>query len=171
MDLPFEFIEQALSNRHRIMGTSPQEEAPRSSWNTKIVRRDCELCKKEISNLEVHHIQHRASATNGLLQDGSSMNHESNLMVICQTCHDEIHAGTIVVGNLQQTSSGPERVVQHVETPKKKGKWTEEEWETITSTLKKYSSLSLKSIRWMLSSKHEIEISEAVLGKARKGTF
>jgi hypothetical protein len=37
--------------------------------------------------------------------------------------------------------------------------------------LKKYSSLSLKSIRAMLSSKHEIEISEAVLGKARKGTF
>jgi len=168
MDLPFEFIEQALTNRHRIMGTSTREEAPTSSWNTKIVRKECEICKKDATDLEVHHVQHRASATNGLLQDGSPMNHESNLMVICQTCHDNIHAGTIEVGNLQQTSSGPERIVTHVEIPKKKGKWTEEEWETITSTLKKYSSLSLKSIRAMLSSKHEIEISEAVLGKARK---
>jgi hypothetical protein len=40
--------------------------------------------------------------------------------------------------------------------------------ETIVDTLKKYPTLSLKSLRANLSSKHDIEISEAMLGKIRK---
>jgi transposase len=50
----------------------------------------------------------------------------------------------------------------------RKGKWSEDEHETIVDTLRKYSILSLKSIRAHLSSKHSIEISEGVLGKIRK---
>jgi DNA mismatch repair protein MutS len=170
MDLPLEFIEQALQNRHRIMGSVKQEEATPSSWNKEIVRRACESCQKPIvSDLEVHHLQPRASAQNKILQDGTHMNDKRNLMVLCETCHDRIHAGTLIVGDIQLTSSGPERVIQQVESPiKKNGKWTEEEIETVKSTLKKYTSLSLKSIRAQLSSKHSIEISEAMLGKMRR---
>ena len=39
MDLPFEFIEQALKNRHQIMGSTIQQDAAASSWNAEIVRR------------------------------------------------------------------------------------------------------------------------------------
>jgi DNA mismatch repair protein MutS len=170
MDLPLEFIEQALQNRHRIMGSVKQEEATTSSWNKDIVRRMCESCNCPIvSDLEVHHLQHRASAQNEILEDGSHMNDKRNLVVLCEECHDKIHAGTLVVGNIQITSNGPERVIYQVESPvKKKGKWTDEEIETVKSTLKKYTSLSLKSIRAQLSSKYSIEMSEAILGKMRK---
>jgi DNA mismatch repair protein MutS len=170
MDLPFEFIEQALQNRHRIMGSVKQEEATTSSWNKDIIRRACESCQKQIvSDLEVHHLQHRASAQNQILQDGTHMNDKRNLMVLCEACHDQIHAGTLIVGDIQLTSNGPERVIQRVDSPIKKGvKWTEEELETVKSTLKKYTSLSLKSIRAQLSSKHSIEISETMLGKMRR---
>lgn len=170
MDLPFEFIEQALQNRHRIMGSIKQEEATTSSWNKDIVRRTCESCQKPIvSDLEVHHLQHRASAQNQILADGTHMNDKRNLIVLCEACHDQIHAGTLVVGDIQLTSNGPERVIQQVESPTKKNrKWTEEEMETVKSTLKKYTSLSLKSIRAQLSSKHSIEMSESMLGKMRR---
>jgi hypothetical protein len=170
MDLPLEFIEQALQNRHRIMGSVKQEDAIHSSWNKEIVRRACESCQNLIvSDLEVHHLQHRASAQNQILEDGTHMNDKRNLVVLCEACHDKIHAGTLIVGDIQLTSNGPERVIQQVEPQiTKKGKWTEEEIETVKSTLKKYTSLSLKSIRAQLSSKHSIEMSEAVLGKMKK---
>jgi hypothetical protein len=97
------------------------------------------------------------------------MNDKRNLIVLCERCHDQIHAGTLVIGDIQLTSNGPERVIQQIEPQiKKKGKWTEEEIETVKSTLKKYTSLSLKMIRAHLSSKHSIEISEIMLGKMRR---
>lgn len=176
MDLPFEFIEQALKNRHQIMGSTTQQEATSSSWNTEIVRHKCEVCHKVMtSDLEVHHIKERASAANGVLEDGTHMNDKRNLIVICQGCHDNVHAGTIEIGEVKMTSNGPEREIiketSSVDSEKKsskKSKWSDEERQTIVDTLRKYSTLSLKSIRANLSSKHEIEISEAVLGKMRK---
>ena len=110
MDLPIDFIEQAIANRHKILGTSSQENALKSSWNSHIFKKECELCKKTATNLDVHHIQHRASATNGLLQDGTPMNHESNLIVLCQFCHQKIHNFSINVGTVHHTSNGPERM-------------------------------------------------------------
>jgi DNA mismatch repair protein MutS len=174
MDLPAEFIEQALENRRRIMGSVTQEEATSSSWNREIVRRECEVCKKPVpKELEVHHIKHRAHASEiGQLDDGTHMNDKRNLIVICQECHDRIHAGQIQVGDVQQTSDGPMRVIttsiSTVQSAVKKGKWSDEELQTVKETLQKYSSLSLKVIRGHLSSKHSIEISEGVLGKMKK---
>ena len=173
MDLPFEFIEQALKNRHQIMGSVKQEEATSSTWNTDIVRYSCEVCHKAItSDLEVHHIKERASASNGILEDGSHMNDKRNLIVICEGCHDKVHGGTINIGPIKMTSDGPQREIKEESSvnskTQKKSKWSNEENQTIVDTLRKYSTLSLKSLRAHLSSKHEIEISEAILGKMRK---
>ncbi len=179
MDLPFEFIEQALKNRHQIMGSTPQQEAVVSSWNTEITRRECEVCHKMVTNnLEVHHIQARETAKNGVLEDGTHMNDKRNLIVICEACHDKTHVGQLSIGEVKMTSDGPEREIVSIpptpaqetqqEGSKRKGKWSDEERETIINTLKKYSTLSLKSVRANLSSKYGIEISEGMLGKMRK---
>ena len=159
MDLPFEFIEQALKNRHKIIGTTNQIDASKSKWNTNIVRKECEICNKK-TDLEVHHIKERSEAVNGILKDGTNMNDKRNLIVICQDCHDSVHAGNIEIGDIKVTSNGPERQI--------KSKWTEEEHKIIMDTLQKYSKLSLKSLRAHLSSKHEINISETVLGKMKR---
>jgi DNA mismatch repair protein MutS len=178
MDLPFEFIEQALNNRHQIMNSVKQEDATSSNWNKEIVRKECEICHKVMkTDLEVHHIKPRAEAVNGILEDGSHMNDKRNLIVICNICHDMVHNGTIDIGDVKMTSDGPEREIikennsvssKEEKKPLKKSKWSYNEHQTIVDTLHKYSTLSLKSIRAHLSSKHEIEISEAVLGKMRK---
>jgi hypothetical protein len=124
------------------------------------------------SDLEVHHIKERASASNGVLEDGTHMNDKRNLIVICEKCHDKVHGGTIDIGPVKITSDGPEREIKETSSvnskSQKKSKWSNEEHQTIMDTLRKYSTLSLKSLRAHLSSKHEIEISEAILGKMRK---
>ena len=173
MDLPFEFIEEALKNRRKIEGSTKQIEASSSIWNADIVRKECEVCHKQMtSDLEVHHIKERASASHhGVLEDGTHMNDKRNLVVICQKCHDNVHAGKMDIGEVKVTSDGPERVIIKEErkiTHTKKSKWSTEEHEIIVSTLRKYSTLSLKSIEAHLSSKHDIQISVSVLGKMKK---
>jgi DNA mismatch repair protein MutS len=173
MDLPFEFIEQALQNRHKMMGSKTLKEATTSSWNTSVVRKECEVCRKQIvKELEVHHIQPRNEATKQILEDGTHMNDKHNLIVLCQECHDKVHDEQIVIGDKTMTSDGPIRKTTIVEnghgTNLKKSKWSEEEHETIVSTLRQYTALSLKSIKALLYSKYGIEISEGVLGKVRK---
>jgi archaellum biogenesis protein FlaJ (TadC family) len=82
----------------------------------------------------------------------------------------------MTIGPIMHTSNGPERMLTEVtptlsytvEPGTKKGKWSNEEWETVKNTLRTYSSLSLKSIRAYLSSTYAIEMSEVVLGRARR---
>lgn len=169
MDLPIDFIQQALDNRNQIIGSKRIQETAHSNWNREIYKKECEVCKSTIcSNLEVHHIVPRSEAVRGRLSDGTHMNDKRNLIVICQQCHDQIHGGKIQVGLVQMTSNGPERVVRARENESKQSKWSEHELETIHQTLKTYTNLSLKSIRAHLSAKHEINISESNLGKLRK---
>jgi DNA mismatch repair protein MutS len=177
MDLPFEFIEKALENRHRIIGSTTQQDASTSAWNSQLVRKMCELCRHSItSELEVHHIEPRRLAKKGVLQDGSSMNDPRNLIVLCKTCHDQIHSSDETVESvdlsLQMTSNGPERMIRspgESSKNKKHGKWSEEEIEQIQAVLKKYHTQSLKSIRGLLSSTYGIAVSESVLSRMRKG--
>ena len=177
MDLPHEFIEQALAIRHQILGTSSQKDAKSSSWNSSIIRHICEVCQSPITKeLEVHHIEERHTAINGILPDGTPMNAASNLIVLCEKCHHKTHTGNMTIGSIIHTSNGPERMITEVaptlshtvEPGTKKGKWTNDEWETVKNTLHTYSSLSLKSIRAYLSSTYAIEMSEAVLGRVRR---
>jgi DNA mismatch repair protein MutS len=172
MDLPFDFIEQALQNRHKITGSKRINESETSSWNRQINRKECELCKSQFtSDLEVHHIIPRSSASKNILEDGTHMNNSSNLIVICQKCHDSVHRDEIIIGDVKITSNGPEREIQYksdTQETRKKSKWTDDEMEIITQTVKKYTSLSLKSIRCHLETNHSVRISEIMLGKIRK---
>ena len=170
MDLPSEFIERAMMYRRNILQQKKIEESTSSSWNRDIIRKSCELCHKTIG-LEVHHIQARATAVQQRLSNGIHMNDKSNLIVICQACHDSVHAGKLEIQEMTITSDGPERVFKDKEKEKekeKKSKWSDEDQEIIQMTLKKYFSLSLKSIRAHLESKHDIRISETKLGEFRK---
>ena len=187
LDLPHEFIEEALAIRHSIIGSNTQLHAKVSTWNTQIVRKECEICHSPmVSGLEVHHLQERSTATkHGRLVDGSHMNDVRNLLVICQVCHDKLHAGKIRVGALQMTTAGPEREIEIIDdgnrekekekeknpsdpVSKRHSKWNEEDVLKVRETLMKYPSSSLKSLRAYLSSTYAIDMSESVLGRIRK---
>jgi DNA mismatch repair protein MutS len=182
MNVPSAFLESAVAIRRRLLGSVSDEEAPRSSWNSAVSRRRCELCGCEtVKDLEVHHVKPRA-------EGGSNDAH--NLMVLCEGCHDRHHSQPEISPagqHLTVTSDGPERIVaaaavgnsEHVaeaqstasdpKTPKK-GKWSDEERSTILKVLADYPNLPAKQVVFRLKHNEGIEISEATLRKFKNGT-
>jgi hypothetical protein len=95
MDLPFEFIELAGKNRRKLLGEFRRSESAASAWSGQIAKQSCELCGAPggARHLEVHHIRQRHSAdATGHFDDGQSMNHPRNLIVLCENCHDLQHS-------------------------------------------------------------------------------
>ena len=143
MDLPPDFLELALANRRSLLGSVRPQDAKPSAWNPAVCRRLCEVCGKEDTRtLEVHHLQERASAKNGLLEDGTPVHAPSNLKVLCSKCHDQ----------------------QHVSV--KQGR-PDDELATIHALLKKYKTATLKALVYQLKSEHDIDISSKALSVER----
>ncbi len=175
MHLPYEIVDQAFKFRHALLGEKAVEEADASSYNSLVIRKECQICHHTMTrDLEVHHIRPQAEASQKHFDDGSHMNDLRNLIVVCQTCHDKHHNGEIEIKPVKQTSVGPQLEV--IEIPqqekkevakKSKSKWSAEQQQIIETSLRKFPHLYLSRIRYDLKKDHEIDISEAALGKIR----
>ena len=107
MGLPFELIQRAHEIRRSLEGITTVQDAPKSVYNAQIQRQACEVCKSPCSSeLEVHHIEEQAKGGSNQLR---------NLIVVCESCHDKHHNGTIQISPLTQTSYGLERFAHPVE--------------------------------------------------------
>jgi DNA mismatch repair protein MutS len=171
MDLPLAFIDDAIQNRHKILGSVRQEDASISVYNTSIARRKCEICNEtRESEIEVHHIEPQCLAINGILPNGKLLNSAANLISVCASCHDKHHAGQLQIQPLVVTSDGLERTSTGTSerTVNRGNKWTDEEKDTISSVLNKYNQLSLKAIQGYLKNNCNIAISITTLGNLRK---
>ena len=171
MHIPHELLKQAHAFRRKLLGEVATEEAESSSWNTQILRYKCEVCDHAITReLEVHHIQPRKEAIQGRFQDGSSMNNARNLIVVCQVCHDKHHAGQLQIGPQVQTSSGPQRAIQHIAPSESvpKSKWSQEELEIIEQTLRTQPHSPITRLVYELKQEKGIQISANTLGKMRQ---
>jgi DNA mismatch repair protein MutS len=162
MDVPMAFLDKAHKIRRKLLGTVADDEAPKSSWNSSVVRRACELCNCAlVADLEVHHIKARS--------DGGS-NHVHNLMVLCAACHDRHHAdpeGSLASVSLTVTSEGPERLINAAALEKKKKGLTDEENEIVVKELTDYPNLPIKKMVERLKIAHGIKVSEATIRKMR----
>jgi DNA mismatch repair protein MutS len=197
MDLPHEFLELAKANRHALLGSVKEQDALGSSWCPTIRRRACELCGNAVvADLEVHHIEQRALANEkGILPNGTPMNAPSNLVVLCEACHDAHHAGTVAINTVVETSEGPERSTRSSSpvsagagagagagaragagaatasvssgSSAPKGKWSAEEVEAIELSLRQYKTASLKAVSYQLKTAG-IDISPSSLSVFRK---
>jgi len=172
MRLPDDILEDAIQFRKRLAGQAELSESVGSSWNSAVVRRKCEHCgTMEADNLEVHHIKERHFAnTRGRLVDGSDVHALANLVVLCDACHDKIHANELIIGPLIQTSEGLERstIVSESSPIAKEGrksKWSEEQLRTIESVYRQYPTLKFGALSKMLLNKYEIEITAVTLKK------
>lgn len=84
-----------------------------SKYNSMLNIDTCQVCKytPEMRNdkpLEVHHIQFQRDANEfGHVGDGGlHKNHSSNLVVLCQGCHDDIDTGKLVIYGYIETNLG-----------------------------------------------------------------
>jgi DNA mismatch repair protein MutS len=160
MMIPLDVLEAAHTIRRSLVGQKTEADAPASAWNSSIQRRACEVCGAA-TNLEVHHSEERATAVQGKLADGTSMNAPRNLVVVCDACHDKHHAKEIEIGPVKQTSEGPIREIvtlkKYAYKPSALG-MTEEDTETIRGELRKYPNLDPKRMVFDLEHRHGIRI-------------
>ena len=166
MRIPDDILEDAVKFRKRLAGEAELSESVGSSWNSAIIRRKCESCgSTESGSLEVHHIKERRIASSaGRLEDGSSVHAAANLVVLCDSCHDAVHASKLEVGSLVQTSDGPERsVAASTQNLDRKSKWSEEDLQTIRTVCLKFPTLSPAGRSKYLLNQHGIQISSASL--------
>jgi hypothetical protein len=158
MGIPIEVLTTAHEIRRSLTGESAEGVA--SAWNSAVQRRVCEICSAAIlRDLEVHHIQPRASATGGRLADGTHMNNLRNLIVVCQTCHDAHHAGELEIGPVRQTSDGPIREITRIEpAPRVQVGLTAEEIATVQAELRAFPTLPASRMLFDLEERHGIRI-------------
>jgi DNA mismatch repair protein MutS len=142
MNLPERILQEAAQIRKELLG----EGAASSSWNSALERRVCELCKSPIlKELEVHHIRGRREADeDGYFSDGSHQDDVRNLIVVCQACHDNTHAGGFTIPPVVQTSDGPMRIVSAAPAATKKSKWSEEQLGIIREYLAEFPKVNPK---------------------------
>ncbi len=62
--------------------------------------------KKTDKSIEVHHIQFQKNADENGFVNGMHKNHVSNLVTLCQVCHDAIDTGKVVINGYAETSQG-----------------------------------------------------------------
>lgn len=181
MDLPSDFITDAHDFRNRLTGTKNIQDAPSSAWNSQITRHKCEICGNPVQrDLEVHHIRERASAKKG----DKSVHNVSNLVVLCEICHDKHHAGELEIGGIISTSDGPQRIINdnstisaatntttNTTTTKNKtsvkSKWTNEQLDIIEEYIKSNTNMSAKTLSFKLENEKGIIISASHIGKLR----
>lgn len=168
MRIPDDILEDAIRFRKTLAGEKELLESVGSSWNSSIQKIKCEICGlTESSDLEVHHIRERHMANkHDLLNDNSNVHSQANLVVLCDECHDKVHAGILQVGTMIQTSDGMERsVTNEIQKTQKRSKWSEEELTQIKEALTKFPKLSMASLSKYLLNQHNIHITGQTLKK------
>jgi len=86
-----------------------------SRYNSKLMVYECQICKKQNSKghateLETHHINHQKDYDGDFIDKKNKShikkNDMSNLVVLCQYCHDKVHNGEIVIDGYVMTNKG-----------------------------------------------------------------
>mgnify|MGYP003386668384 CR=1 FL=1 len=83
----------------------------KSNYNKNVFVDSCYLCSSE-KHLESHHINFQKDFSNKsgkvLHKDKTHIikNSQSNLIVLCSKCHDDLHNNKISINTVVQTSNG-----------------------------------------------------------------
>ena len=107
LNMPDTFLDFASKIRKQYVSIHDDSYIPKQSrYNSKLVVNKCSICGSNANLLETHHIkeQHTADANNMI--DTRHKNHISNLVVLCNKCHDKVHSNQIQVEDYVQTSQG-----------------------------------------------------------------
>ena len=108
------FIDLAIKFRNKLTNSNEGILSGKTSkFNSNVVVYECHICGStdkvcHISNLETHHINFQKDCVNGIVKNKKHLrkNDEANLVVLCNECHDKIHAGKIVLDKYVMTSKG-----------------------------------------------------------------
>lgn len=122
-----EFINKALEIKNILLDNDPKLSVlpnKRSRYHAELIVDRCKLCGKKNSHmsptpLEVHHINAQADCVDGFVKSKPHLkkNHISNLIEVCQACHDAVHNDTIVIEGYRMTSKGRQIMYRRADDP------------------------------------------------------
>lgn len=104
LDLPLGYLDRATALRQTLAGW----QAPHtSSYSTGAVVSACAVCEAAgtAARLEMHHIRPQAAAA-AAAEEGVNIHAAGNLVCLCARCHDDHHAGILVIERWEETSAG-----------------------------------------------------------------
>jgi DNA mismatch repair protein MutS len=103
LDMDKEFLEAAFAYRKRFFAGP---DAHLSHYNANLVVDACAICGSKDS-LETHHIVPQAAADkNAKISLGTHKNHVSNLVSLCDNCHEKHHQGLLEIQGWVATTTG-----------------------------------------------------------------
>lgn len=110
LDLDPQFLNLANKVRQRYVSTHlPSSKTSR--YNAQVHMHLCGVCKREKAD-EVHHIRPQMDADDHGYIGTHHKNVQHNLIPLCESCHDAIHDGRLLVSGYIQTEDGIEMKVQ-----------------------------------------------------------
>ena len=133
MDLDKDLIDRANKILLRITnGSSDLIPDKPSHFNSQVNVDKCKICQEPAT--ETHHIkeQNEADEDGMFKKEGHHKNRKSNLVPLCEKCHNEVHHGKLIIKGYLKTSSG--NTLDYFYNKQeliKKSKYTDEQLEII----------------------------------------
>jgi DNA mismatch repair protein MutS len=105
IECAFEIRDTLVNRKHDIV------KPKRSKYNKRKIIDACEICdyspnKKTDIPLDTHHIEFQCQADSDHFIGSFHKNSSFNLVVLCKTCHQDVHAGLITINGYKQTTCG-----------------------------------------------------------------
>lgn len=111
-----DFIKRAQEIKHELMNTPNVILSEKGSkYNSNVYVDECKICGKKIdlnnpftNNLDTHHINFQKDCKNGFVMKKPHLpkNSKANLIVLCKTCHHNVHHGKLQIYGYSDTSKG-----------------------------------------------------------------
>jgi DNA mismatch repair protein MutS len=109
-----EFIDMAIDIKNELLEAHNSMISGKTSrYNSDLLIYQCQVCgEKEkvgkISSLETHHINFQKDCENGFVKNKAHIrkNDKSNLVVLCNECHDKLHSEEFSISGTTMSSSG-----------------------------------------------------------------
>lgn len=104
LDLPLGYLDRATALRQTLAGWQATHT---SSYSAGAVVSACAICAATgtAARLEMHHIRPQATAATAAAA-GIDIHATGNLVCLCARCHDDHHAGVLVIERWEETSAG-----------------------------------------------------------------
>ena len=170
MDLDQDFLKLANSIRRGLLGIEENiQEKKLSPYNKKVYLHHCSICNKPA--IDTHHIKEQHLANSNNIIGHIKKDQESNLVTLCETCHNNVHNGNLDIKGYIKTTNGVEldyKILESSEVDKKnqsKKKYTIKHVEKINKYKDLQTTLSMTKIKNLIETKETIKISTATLKK------
>ena len=178
MDMDNDFLVLSEEIRKSLLGIKNTIlEDKQSHFNSNVYIHECKICGEAAS--DVHHIKFQCQANeNNIIDNYLQKDSASNLVQLCQKCHDQVHNGNLNIYGYQQTSDGIElkheildkNSEKYQEKHGKKKKLSDEQIEIIKELVAN-NKLTQEQACTYLKKNHSIEISKGTLSKVIRNKY